>query len=122
LLVVDALEETGRRLSEGKPQSVDEVREGPGKIVELAPAGRERLTELEDFLMENVYQHEQVAAAQQRAGAELRYLFAAYLKDSSLLPGQYQQRIDELGRHRVVCDYLAGMTDRYCRRQYEELH
>ncbi len=121
LLVVDALEETGRRLSEAQPQSVDEVRQGPKKIVEPAPAGREQLTELEDFLMKNVYQHEQVAAAQQRAGTELRYLFAAYLKDPSFLPGQYQGRIEEQGRHRVVCDYLAGMTDRYCRQMYVKM-
>ena len=114
LLVADALEETARRLREAAPSSAEDVRRTPRKLVALSPAAHSQLTELEKFLGKRVYGHHLVTRAQEQAQRELRYLFGAFVATPSLLPQRYQQRLEEQGIHRVVCDYLAGMTDRYC--------
>ncbi|MCP4710389.1 MAG: HD domain-containing protein, partial [Planctomycetes bacterium] len=121
LLAVDALEEADRRLAAEKPGGVDEVRGAGRTMVDLSGAGRGRLDQLEEFLMEKVYLHEQVVEAQKRAGEELRFLFEKYLKEPGLMPERYGERIGGEGEYRVVCDYIAGMTDRYCRGLYEEM-
>jgi len=46
-------------------------------------------------------------------------LSKAYTSRSELLPDRFAKRIGEQGIHRVVCDYIAGMTDRFCAREYD---
>ena len=48
------------------------------------------------------------------AGAMVSSLFKVYIKQPSDMPQRFAQRVDEQGIHRVVCDYIAGMTDRFC--------
>ena len=47
-------------------------------------------------------------------------LFAAYLGEPLLLPPRYQERVKRDGPHRVICDYIAGMTDRYALDEYKK--
>jgi len=74
---------------------------------------------LEDFLYKNVYCHAEIVQTQVRVRLELKSLFDAYARENSLLPERYRRRIKESGVHRIVCDYIAGMTDRFCQQQYE---
>ena len=48
-------------------------------------------------------------------------LFAAYRADPSRLPGRYRERIGAGGACRIICDYIAGMTDRFCRQEHERV-
>jgi dGTPase len=121
LLVMDALGETARRLEKHKPENTTQIRSAPVKLFGLSEQGKKQLIELEKFLHESVYEHPQVLQAQKRARAELNFLFNLYLKDPTRLPQRYQQRLDEQGRERVICDYLAGMTDRFCHNLYEQM-
>ena len=59
-----------------------------------------------------------------RAQAMVKDLFVAYSDDPSLMPGQFADQVagqDEVGRARVIADYIAGMTDRYAIAAHEEL-
>ena len=56
-----------------------------------------------------------------RAAGLIQDLFAAYLADPTLLPDRYRKRTETDGLHRVICDFLAGMTDRFCRREHERI-
>ena len=76
------------------------------------------LNQLADFLYENVYQHPQVAQARRDAQVQLEFLFNTFVAAPGKLPSRYQLRLKEQPVHRTVCDYLAGMTDRYCRETY----
>ena len=119
-LVVDALEQTARRLERAGPKDIEQIRQSPEKMVSLSAERAEQLARLERFLAERVYHHPQIERANRRVAGQLQGLFGRYLAEPSLLPKRYRDRIDEQGDRRVVCDYIAGMTDRFCRRQWQE--
>ena len=117
----DALTTTAARLSAIGPRRLGDVLAHPERIAALSGGMQVNLAQLESFLLEKVYQHPTVAQAMAQAKTELGALFEAYLADPARLPGRYVERMDEQGAHRVICDYLAGMTDRFCHELYEEL-
>ncbi|MBN1766396.1 MAG: deoxyguanosinetriphosphate triphosphohydrolase [Sedimentisphaerales bacterium] len=118
LLIQDVITETARRLSGSTPTNVDAVRQANSNIVAHSPHCYNQLSQLQDFLLERVYLHPSVISAQQEASEQVIFLFSFYLKNPDQLPDRYQQRTNEQGPHRVICDYIAGMTDRFCRELY----
>lgn len=72
------------------------------------------LIELEDFLTAQVYQHPDVAQADAENQQMIHDLFSAFMRRPERLPERFAARIPEQGPHRVICDYIAGMTDAYC--------
>jgi len=90
-------------------------------LVRFSGPMQQMLEELEAFLAAQLYQHPRVAAMDYKARLIVRGLFAAYTDNPALLPQRYSRRIDQQGLHRVVCDYIAGMTDRFCQDEYRRL-
>ena len=119
-LVTDALHYTMSQLAD-LPAATTEYRSFTKKIVGLSRRRQAQLDELADFLMQRVYLHEQVVTTQQEARRQIQALFEFYLNKSDALPQRYSRRIDEQGPHRVACDYIAGMTDRFCLQTYESI-
>lgn len=117
--VSDVLQESHRRLEKDQPIDSDAVRHCPEKLVDLSDKGKKDLDELADFLYQRVYSHPQVARAQQQSRRELEFLFKWFSDDPKKLHKRYADRIDDQGLHRVICDYLAGMTDRFCHQLYQ---
>jgi dGTPase len=68
---------------------------------------------LKGFLYNRMYKHTRVIRMQVKADRLLSELFNAYVTEPGLLPRSAHQRIEEVGLQRVVCDYIAGMTDRF---------
>ncbi|MBN1343724.1 MAG: deoxyguanosinetriphosphate triphosphohydrolase [Phycisphaerae bacterium] len=120
-LLADVSEESNRRIQELAPVDADDVR-GAGRIL-VRPSDdmEERLRELERFLFENVYRHPRVVEVDDRARRLVRETFDAFLSDPTRLPSRFADRIEEQGRHRVVCDYVAGMTDRFIETEHRRL-
>lgn len=75
------------------------------------------LVDLERFLAERVYRHPEVAATDDEGRGMIRTLFVAFTRNPARMPKRFAARVDELGLERVVCDYIAGMTDRFCQEQ-----
>jgi dGTPase len=119
--VEDLLEHTQRRLRQHLVRSVDDVRRaselivGPGPEVDSLKAGLER------FLHARVYQHYRVMRMKEKGQRFLRQLFTEYCRAPHQLPERYCDRVPQWGLQRVVCDYLAGMTDRYAQDEYLRL-
>jgi dGTPase len=80
-----------------------------------------RVKELKDFLLANMYRHYRVVRMGDKAGRILRDLFHTYTAEPLQLPPRYQRRIEKDGLHRVVCDYMAGMTDRFALDEHRKL-
>jgi dGTPase len=78
-------------------------------------------TELEQFLTQRVYRHHRVQRMAQKGRRILHALFAEFCRAPLLLPERYGRRIGANRPERVVCDYLAGMTDRYAQDEYLRL-
>ena len=80
-----------------------------------------RNRELKDFLYANLYRHHRVVRMAVKAERILTELFDAYCNDPEMLPGQFHALIEKRSLERTVCDYLAGMTDRYAIEEYDKL-
>jgi dGTPase len=76
---------------------------------------------LKDFLFTNMYRNYRVVRMQQKAERVLTELFNAYNHEPAMLPNQFQVQIAEKGKERSICDYLAGMTDRFAVDEYQRL-
>jgi dGTPase len=118
--VSDLLERAIRRLAEGDIDSPAAVRQSE-IVVAVSPELAEQKADLERFLRERVYRHPEVLTHRREAQAMLETMFVGYRDNPQLLPRRFQERAQTAGLARTVCDYLAGMTDRYARREFERL-
>lgn len=117
----DLLATTRATLAAAGARGIDDVRHAGKKLVGFSPRKAADVESLQKFLETNVYCHELNLKATQNGQAVIGELFDAYVADPSLMPGRYEQRIGADGLERVVCDYVAGMTDKYCREKRELL-
>jgi dGTPase len=119
--VRDLLETTLANLREARADSLEAVRGAGRRLVDYTPAMASRVRELKDFLLANMYRHYRVVRMGDKAGRILRDLFQTYAGEPLQLPPRYQRRIESDGLHRVVCDYIAGMTDRFALDEHRKL-
>jgi dGTPase len=116
--VHDLVATSAESIAKSGVQSADGVRRQTAPLIrysnELAEANRA----LRKFLYQNVYYHPRVSEVNRRACEMLRRVFEAYLADPERLGDAAMRRIDQEGLHRTVCDYVAGMTDRYLMEEY----
>jgi dGTPase len=119
-LMDDIATQTRHRLTEHSIQSPDDLRSADVEMVACGTLA-EPLAELEDFLLRSVYRHHRVVRMDAKSRRVLTDVLSAYLDEPRLLPPRFAERIDEQGPHRVICDYVAGMTDRFCQREYRRL-
>ena len=123
-MVADVLAETGRRAARLKPASAGAVRGLSQPLVGFSDQMREKNKSLQSFLSQRMYRHERVMDIMARAQRVVRDLFEAYLGDPSLLPANWREDsfTDDGSRFaRQVCDFIAGMTDRYALAQHKRL-
>ncbi len=120
-LVVDLLEHTLGRLRQERIGTVADVRNASSLLVEPSPAMRALKAEMEQFLGRRVYNHSRVQRMAVKGGRIIRQLFDEFCRAPRLLPERYSRRIDGQRLERVVCDYVAGMTDRYAQDEFLRL-
>jgi len=119
--VGDLLEDTRQRLRQHKIRTVADVRTAPGPLVGPGAEVRGLKARLEHFLHRRVYRHYRVMRMAAKGQRILRLLFNEYSRQPAQLPERYQRRIPTHGLERTVCDYLAGMTDRYAQDEFLRL-
>ena len=121
LQVTDLLDHTRQRLRERRIHCVEDVRLCPELLVGPGPEVAALKEELELFLHQRVYQHYRVQRMAVKGRRIVQELFAAFCQTPRLLPERYSRRIGDARPERVVCDYVAGMTDRYAQDEYLRL-
>jgi dGTPase len=122
LQVTDLVQATSERLARLGIASVEAVRGCPERLVQFSPAMHDLRAPLKRLLHAQLYQHYRVRRMANKAKRILRELFAVYLEQPEQLPNTTRSRIrGGEDPHRVVCDYLAGMTDRYCLEEHQKL-
>ncbi len=123
-MVGDVLTETRGRLQTISPQDADDVRHA-GRATCAFSAGVEAdLQGLRAFLYENVYRHFKVNRARSHAKRIVKSLFDLFFSEPETLPLEWRARYEDASEARlarIVCDYIAGMTDRYAMREYGRL-
>jgi dGTPase len=119
--VRDLLDHTLGRLRQDRIGSVEEVRAAPAVLVEPGPDMRAMKAELEEFLRRRVYNHYRVQRMAVKGGRIIRQLFEEFCRAPRLLPERYSRRVGDDRPQRTVCDYVAGMTDRYAQDEFLRL-
>jgi dGTPase len=116
LQVRDLIETTRGRLEEGRVDSVEKVRRAPGPLVGFSRPMEERVRAMEDFLMAKLYRHYRTLKMTEKAKRFIAEIFREYHGNPGQLPPAFQEAIPREGKARVICDYIAGMTDRFLHR------
>jgi dGTPase len=127
-MVDDVMAETGARARELGLDSADAVRHARQPLVAFsAPMDRD-VVELRRFLHGRMYRHFRVNRTRSQARRILAELFGLFMSELDVLPEEWRHRAEaksaqdgEAGRARVVCDYIAGMTDRYAIEEHRKL-
>ena len=119
--VRDLIATSAKSIADAGVQSADEVRRQPAWLIRYSDELAEANRALRKFLYRNVYYHPRVTAVNQRACEMLRKVFEAFLVDPTRLGEAATKRLEKEGLHRTVCDYVAGMTDRYLMEEYSAL-
>jgi dGTPase len=119
--VRDVIVTSAEAIGEAGVQSANEVRRQAESLIRYSDARRQANQELRRFLYKNVYYHPRVAEVNQRACEMLRSVFEAYVAAPDLLGDAATKRIESEGLHRTICDYIAGMTDRYLLEEHARL-
>ncbi len=120
-LVSDCLDASKRALAETKPETVNEVYARSENLIVLSAESEAELAELEGFLMQNFYLHKSLTQTAEKVKTWLEQLFEKLCREPELMPGYFQRFIPQQGLQRAVCDYIAGMTDRFCLKTLDEI-
>jgi dGTPase len=119
--VRDVVETTEKLIESAGVKSADEVRLHPRAFVQYSAERRQQNQEMRKFLYQNLYFSKAVDEANTRAVRMLEELFNYYLAHPESIGDQSRRRVAKIGLHRAVCDYVAGMTDRYALDEYRRL-
>jgi len=119
--VTDLIQETEKRIAKLKLKSSIQAKRSETKIVSFSIRMQNLRKPLRAFLIENLYNHYRVIRMSNKAKRFIQELFKIYISNPRQLPPHIQKNIPVDGTRRVVCDYIAGMTDRYALDEYKKL-
>ncbi len=115
------LQNTEKNIKDNKIRSVEDVQRLPFNIVLFGEEMLKRNRSLKDFLYKNMYRHYRVQRMSVKAERVLTQLFNNYMEEPTILPQHIQNRFETTSKERTICDYIAGMTDRYAIDEYQKL-
>lgn len=121
LEVTDLVETTYKKLRDSGVKSVEELQRLPYNVIGYSEDMTRRNRELKDFLYANLYRHHRVIRMAVKAERIIADLFDAYMAEPEVLPRHVQDMIDDRGLERTICDYIAGMTDRFALEEHTKL-
>lgn len=119
-LVTDLIENTRSEIQKRGVRTVDDVRSQPKRLAGFSPRAAQENVALKRFLSAHIYAHENIAEDRQRSVEALDSLFGFFLDHPDRLPALYARQTETTPAPRVVCDYVAGMTDHFLLRQCRE--
>ncbi len=117
----DVMKESARRIDDSGIQSQAHALSHPERLVAYSPERAQQHTELGRFLYTCYYRHPRVLRSAASAQQAIALIIDHYAAHPAELPLDYRDRIDEDGIQRTLCDYVAGMTDRYAVEQWRRL-
>ncbi|UCC96601.1 MAG: deoxyguanosinetriphosphate triphosphohydrolase [Phycisphaerales bacterium] len=112
-LVGDCLDASRKILAETNVKTVEDACARAENLILLSAQSDAQLAELEGFLMKNFYLHESLLGTAEKVRQWLGELFETLCRSPERMPRYFQRFIPEQGLERAVCDYIAGMTDRF---------
>jgi dGTPase len=124
VMVADVIAETRKRAVEEGVRSADEVRALSRALVAFSPDMLSDLGQLSEFLYERMYRHFRVNRTRSKARRVLREMFQLFMEEPDVLPPMWVAHMTQAkgaAKAQVVCDYIAGMTDRFAVDEHRRL-
>jgi dGTPase len=119
--VEDLIISTDKEINKNKVGSVEELQKLPHNVICFSDEMSKNNRDLKDFLFKNLYQNHRVIRMQVKAENIISDLFSAYKKNPYMLPKHIQDGIVKKGLERSICDYIAGMTDRFATEEHQKI-
>ncbi|MFC1645614.1 deoxyguanosinetriphosphate triphosphohydrolase [Candidatus Omnitrophota bacterium] len=121
MLVSDLINESQKNILSSKISCINDVRNAKKKIISFSQGVIKNSGQLRTFLSNNLYEHYRVIRMADKAKRFIEDLFNIYVKRPYALPKESQLKLRRGNKYRVVCDYIAGMTDRYALDEHKKL-
>jgi dGTPase len=127
--VEDVTDESRRRLATAQVGVVEDIRAASRPMIAFSEPVQRADAEIKGFLMRRLYRHPRIMRVREEAAVVVRNLFDRFFANDADLPEDWAKDARarsvttgaEPGRARLVCDYIAGMTDRYALREHRRL-
>jgi dGTPase len=117
-MVGDLIDHTRCQVNAAAVHSADAVRLQPRRLVSFSPEMNEKRRQMKEFLYHNVYYSPAIKGDKEHGEQMIAELFEYFMQLPQELPPSYQEKMQQEELHRVVCDYIAGMTDNYVQQQH----
>jgi dGTPase len=121
MTVTDLVSATSQRLVDNRVNTAEQLQRLVFNVIGLSEDMNRRNRQLKDFLYNNLYRHPRVVRMQVKAEQIITDLYQAYQDEPSILPQHVQSLIEKHDLERTICDYIAGMTDRYALEEHNKL-
>ncbi len=121
LMVTDLIRTTSARVREAGVKSVEDVRAHASRLAGFSAELDQQRRQLKEFLYATLYSSEDLQPEKVEAELVVRELFEHWMSRPEALPSSYQEQAEREPLHRVVCDYIAGMTDNFILQQHQRL-
>ena len=118
--VGDLIRNTQTEVKAAGPEAPDDVRSYSWRLAGLSPEAESERRRTKEFLYQNLYNCRSLEPEKEAAERIISNLFELWMKHPEKLPTGYQEKADAEPLARVICDYIAGMTDPYIYEQYEK--
>jgi dGTPase len=120
-LVSDCVEQSRKVIKQTGIKNPADIYKKAESLIVLPEKSDNELRELERFLLDNFYHHPALVSAIPKVEGWLKKLFGNLCNKPESMPHYFQKFIEGLGLERAVCDYIAGMTDRFCLKTVDEI-
>jgi len=119
-MVGNLIQNTARRIQESRVATLEDVRRHPQRLASLSTEVEEERRATKSFLYENLYFSPSLSDEKDDAEMVVASLFRHWMDRPTDLPHQYQEKAQQEPLPRVICDYIAGMTDHFIYEQYDK--
>ena len=120
-LVNDLIKQSKKNIISSNITGVQDVRNSSRRLIAFSKETIKKRKPLRDFLLQNLYKHYRVIRMADKARRFIEDLFRIYISKPEALPNEFQIKLKTDDKYRVVCDYIAGMTDRYALDEHKKL-
>ncbi|MBP7055978.1 MAG: deoxyguanosinetriphosphate triphosphohydrolase [Candidatus Omnitrophica bacterium] len=118
--VTDVIKRSEANIRKCRVKSPADAEKMPDRVVASSKGMSEMRSVMREFLKKNLYQHYRVVRMSNKASRFISSLFNIYLERPEQLPPSKQEKLKKEDKYRVICDYIAGMTDRYALDEYKK--
>lgn len=120
-MVTDLIEHTSQNVRRAGVNSLEEVRSYPRRLVGFSEQVETERRQARDFLYAHLYFSPELKPEKDLAERIITELFSFWMEQPEALPENYQEKIGRESLPRIICDYIAGMTDNYILEQHQKL-